>query len=172
MSATATPETTGTIDTKTAEHRAIRFENLDEMVREAERLVWAEREGTLRATGNWSLGQALGHVASWMDYPFDGYPPEVRPPWFIKLILRTQKKKFLNAGLQRGVKIPGIKGGTLAIRDEPADEALAHLRKATQRLKAQAPTRPNPIFGPLTHEEWTKGNLRHAELHLGFFHTM
>ena len=38
------------------------------------------------------------------------------------------------------------------------------------RLESQVPTRPNPLFVSLTHEEYIKLNLRHAELHLSFFH--
>ena len=35
-------------------------------------------------------------------------------------------------------------------------------------LRDNDPAKPNPVFGPLTHEQWIQLNLRHAELHLGF----
>jgi hypothetical protein len=36
-------------------------------------------------------------------------------------------------------------------------------------LKVEAPKNLNPIFGALTHEEWIKMNIGHANLHLSFF---
>jgi hypothetical protein len=50
------------------------------------------------------------------------------------------------------------------------DQALGEMRAAFERLAKQTPTTPNPIFGAMTHDEWVKLNLRHAELHLSFFH--
>ena len=58
----------------------LRFESLDEVLAEAERLSVAERNGTLVRAGNWTLGQTLGHLATWCRFAFDGYPPEVRAP--------------------------------------------------------------------------------------------
>ena len=49
-----------------------------------------------------------------------------------------------------------------------ADEGLRRYRAAMERLRATAPTIPNPVFGRLTHEQWIQLNLRHAELHLSF----
>jgi hypothetical protein len=51
----------------------------------------------------------------------------------------------------------------------PLEESLPRWRQLMQRLKTEAPPAPNSIFGPLTHEESIALNLRHAELHLGFF---
>jgi hypothetical protein len=32
------------------------------------------------------------------------------------------------------------------------------------------PAGPNPVLGKLSHQDWIKLNLRHAELHQSFFH--
>ena len=48
------------------------------------------------------------------------------------------------------------------------EAGLARLRRAMERLKAEAPSKPQAIFGPMTHEEWVALHLRHAEMHLGF----
>ena len=50
-----------------------------------------------------------------------------------------------------------------------AREGLERLRKSCARLKVEAPRNLNPIFGALTHEEWIKMNIGHANLHLSFF---
>jgi hypothetical protein len=156
------------VDTaKAAGRRLLRFESIDQEIAETDRLVEAERGGRLKRMGNWSLGQALNHLACWVEMSYTGSP--LKPPFFIKWILRMRKKSFLYGPMRPGVKIPGVAGGTLATEPMPLEEAATRLRRAFERLKTEAPTAPNPIFGPLTHDEWTALHLRHAELHLGFF---
>lgn len=157
------------VDTgKVADRRRLRFESPREMHAEVDRLLVAERAGTLCRVGNWTLGQSLGHLGAWVNFGFDGNP--VRPPWLIKLYLKVMKNKYMNNGLPAGVKIPNVPGGTLATEPLSTEEGLRRFRAAWERLEAGAPGIPNPVFGPLTHEEWKKIHLRHAELHLGFFH--
>jgi len=86
------------------------------------------------------------------------------------VILRTRKKKYLYEKLPAGVHIPKVEGGTLATEPLPLDEGLNRFRSAWERLRVSPPTKPNVIFGPMSHEEWTQLNLRHAELHLSFLH--
>lgn len=157
------------IDTgKVAGRRKLRFESVKEAIADAERVVAAEKAGSLRRLGNWSTGQVLGHLAYWTNCPYDGYPPGFGAPWFVRVILKMQKSKMLNGSLPAGVHIPKVPGGTLGTQEVTTDEGLRRYRQAMERLQAAAPTRDNIIFGPMTHEEWTKLNLRHAELHLSF----
>ncbi len=159
------------IDTrKVVDRRRLRFEALDEAVRDAEMMADAERGGSLRATGNWSLGQAVGHLAFWARAPFDGYPAMRQPPWLLRKLLPLFKSRFLNNKLPAGARIPGVPDGTFGVEPLPTDQALEELQTNFSRLAKQAPAVPNLVFGPMTHEEWIKLNLRHAELHLSFFH--
>jgi hypothetical protein len=151
---------------KVADRRPLRFESIDQMLAEVDRLVEAERAGKLRRLGNWTLGQTLGHLGGWTEYGFNGVP--LKPPFFVKWIMRLRKRKFLSEPMQPGARIPGVEGGTLCTAPMPLDEALGRMRRVMERLKAEAPALPNVIFGPLKHEEWIALNLRHAELHLGF----
>jgi uncharacterized protein DUF1569 len=158
----------GPIETgKVAGRRILRFETVDQALEEAERLAAAERASRLTQLGNWTLGQALGHVAAWAEFGYTQFP--LKTPLIIRLILRLQKKKFLYGQMPAGVRIPGVKGGTLATELMPTDEGLARLRTVFERLKREVPTAPSPVFGKLTHEESIAINLRHAELHLSFF---
>ncbi|RIK68534.1 MAG: hypothetical protein DCC65_02765 [Planctomycetota bacterium] len=157
------------IDTsKVTDRRRLHFDNPRQLHSDVDRIVASERTGTLRRTGNWTTGQILGHLAAWIDYAYDGYP--VKPPWFIKFILRFAKKRFLRGPLKVGVKIPKVPDGTYATEPLSVDEGLARFNRAWARLQDRPPTAPNILFGPLTHEEWIQLNLRHAELHLGFLH--
>jgi hypothetical protein len=163
----ATPAASGPVDTgKVAGRRSLRFETIDQMMAEVDRLVAAERAGQLQRLGNWTLGQVLGHLAAWAEYGYTGVPLKV--PFFVKWIMRLQKQKALYGTMPAGVKIPHVAGGTLATEPLALDEGLTRLRQVLERLKSEAPTAPSPVFGPLTHEESIAINLRHAELHLGF----
>ena len=152
----------------TPHRRKLRFETIDDALADAERLVAAERADRLARAGNWTLGQALGHLATWANFAFDGYPPEIRPPLPIRMMLRALRKKFLNTGMPAGVRIANAPEGTLGVEVLPTDEGLARYRAAVERLRRTPPTLENPAFGKLTHEEWIRLNLRHAELHLSF----
>ncbi|QDU87063.1 hypothetical protein Pla175_04180 [Pirellulimonas nuda] len=154
---------------KVPNRRKLRFSSIDEALADAKRLVGAEADGTLAALGNWSLGQALAHLAYWAERPFDGYP-ELRPmPWVLRKIVKLMKGRFLSQGLPAGSNIPGVPGGTLGADPMPAGEALQRLDRALARLRENCPQCLNPLFGEMTHDEWIAFNLRHAELHLGFF---
>jgi hypothetical protein len=157
----------GPVDTaKVPGRRTLRFESIDEMLADVDRLVEAERAGRLKRLGNWPLGQTLGHLAVWAEYGYTGCPLKV--PFFIRWFLRLWKRRFLYEPMRPGSKIPGVAGGTLATEPMPLDEALGRLRKVMERIKTEAPTAPSVAFGHLTREESIAMNLRHAECHLGF----
>lgn len=152
-----------------AEHRELRFSSLDDLLAELDRVVAAEKTGTLRRTGNWTTGQTFGHLAAWIDYAYDGYPPGSTPPWFVRVIVRMMKKSFIRKPMQRGFKIPRAPGGTYAAEPVSTEEGARRLRQALERLQRREPTRfDSPVFGPMTDDERIALNLRHAELHLGY----
>lgn len=157
-----------TAQTKGAARRPLRFNSLAELRAEVDRVVAAERAGTLRRSGNWSTGQVLGHLATWMQFSWTPCP--IKAPWFVRWIVGRRKYKYLNQAMPAGVRIPRVEGGTLGTEPRKLDEAAADLRAAIDRLEREAPTCPSPIFGLLTREEAVKLNLRHAELHLGYLH--
>lgn len=157
------------IDTgKVQGRRVLRFTSSAELFRDVDQLVAAERAGKLTHLGNWTLGQTLGHLASWISYGFDGYPPNLKTPWWLRLLMKFMKNKFMNSPLPAGFKISGIEGGTLGTDPLSTDEGLTRLKAAWARLDAGPPAKPNPVFGQLTHMEWKKLHLNHAALHLGF----
>ncbi|MCC6971491.1 MAG: DUF1569 domain-containing protein [Phycisphaerales bacterium] len=161
-----------TIETgKVHERRALRFENFAGVRRDLDALHAGISAGTFRTSGNWSAAQVFNHLAAFMEYPFDGYPPEIaRPPWFIRFLSKFMRRRMCFGRMPSGVKIPRVNGGTVGFEDSPVDAAEARLRAAIDRLDREAPTRPSPLFGPMSHEEWKGLNLRHCELHLSFVH--
>ena len=146
--------------------RELHFNSVDEVLADVEQLAAADREGRLEQLGNWTLGQNLHHLSSWVDYSYSGSP--LTPPLWLKLILKLMKKKFLYGRMRAGVRIPKVDGGTIAYDKISSEEGVARYRNSLERLRNEAPTKPNSIFGPMTHDEWIQGSLRHAELHLSF----
>lgn len=164
------PQPPNRVNTKKAPRRSLKLSSLDAILSEADVLAKAEAEGRLRASGNWTLGQAIGHLAVWISYNFDGLPPGAKaPPAPVRLMMRLVRGFVLNGKMPPGVNLPGVKGGTYATEVMETGRALALLRASIARLKASAPTNPNPLFGKLRHDEWKSLHMRHAELHLGFF---
>jgi hypothetical protein len=157
------------IDTARAAHRALRFASIDDLLAETDRIEAAERAGSLQRTGNWSVGRILGHLAAWIEYGYEGFPPGARPPWIIRVMLKFMKKKYLRSGMPRGVRIPGPAEGTFGTDDMTTDEGARRLRAALKRLQHREPARfHSPAFGPVSDDDRIAMTLRHAECHLGF----
>ncbi|MCB9853537.1 MAG: DUF1569 domain-containing protein [Phycisphaerales bacterium] len=151
-----------------SQRRTLRFDTIDDAIREAERIAEADRRGNVKRLGNWSPGQCMGHVATWIDYGYNGYP--MKPlPWVLRAFLGWRVKKYLKTGMPSGVRMPGVKDGTFGVEDMPTTDALDRYRRAFLRLKSRenAPY-DSPAFGPMSHDDRIALNLRHAELHLGF----
>lgn len=162
-----THPTTAAVNTKKVTgRRSLNFRNFDEVRADVAVLLAADARGSLRRVGNWTLGQNLNHLASWIDFAYDGFP--MKPPWFVRLLARPFKSRLINGPMPAGFRLGKTPGGTLATEDMPAAQAAAKYHAATQRLEAQAPSAPNPVFGPLSHQEWKRLHLNHASLHLSF----
>ena len=146
--------------------RTLHFTSIEQVIAEVQKLADADSKGTLRCTGNWTFGQNLDHLATWVDYAYDGAP--IKIPFFIRWAMKPMKNRMLNQPMKPGARIPWVPGGTLAIDVVSTPDGLAHFQKAFARLTQEVPTQPNPLLGPLTHAEWTSLHLRHAELHLSF----
>lgn len=157
------------LDTKqVAGRRKLRFESLEEGLAEVAKLREAEHAGTLRALGNWTLGQTLGHLAAWVEYWYVGFPMQ-RPPWAIRVVSRLMLGWFLRAPMEPGFRLPGAAEGTWGTELCSVADGETRLRGAYERLKREPAAVPSPLFGVLPRDKLIMLHLRHAELHLGFF---
>jgi len=158
-----------TLTLRTAERRSVRYRTLDDAVEDAARLADADAAGRLHATGNWTLGRALAHLAWWADEPFTGH----RFPLHLRLLFRVlgplTKRRVFRGDIAVGLRLPGVAGGTYGVEDRSTREGLAAMREAFDRLDRECPRRPDVGFGRLSHEQWRTLHRRHAEHHLSFF---
>ena len=154
-----------------ASRRTLRFNSLSDLEAEVERIVAADRLGLAHATGNWSIGQIFNHLACWINYGYQGFPPGAHAPWFVRFILRLTKAKILRDGMKPGVRIPRAPDGTFGTDAASIDEGADKLRAAISRLKNREPVKfHSPAFGPMSDDDRIQLQLRHAELHLSYVH--
>ena len=135
---------------KVTDRRQLRFETIDDLLADIDRIVTAEKAGTLRRTGNWTAGQAFSHIATWANFAYDGFPPQANPPWFIRPFIRMQKSKYLGKGMPAGIHIPRIEGGTLGTELVNIDEGADRLRRVLQARKYRIDFLP--LLGPIAHK--------------------
>jgi hypothetical protein len=152
------------------DRRRLRFENFEDVLRDAESLASAECARTLRASGNWKLGQVLGHLAFWADAAFDGYPDLPRPSWLMRKLMPLFRKYVSFKRMPAGFRFRGVEGGTFGITEMSTEGGLDRLRRAYNRLASQTPPPHDQGFGEMSRDELLGFHLRHAELHLSFFH--
>lgn len=156
------------IDTsQVKDRRPLRFESVEQALADAQALMVAANDGRLRRLGNWSLGQTYGHLAAWINFAFDGYPGVPSPE--VVAAARERKDTVIQKGMISGVRFSGDANGTWGTDDMLLADGMNRLRNAWARIRRAAPEAEHPLFGDLSHSEWIMLNLRHAELHHGFF---
>ena len=148
--------------------RALRFDDLDAVVREVDSL----RATGYERAGNWDLAGTCSHLADWMSFPLDGFPRAAAPIramlWVMKnTIGRSQLRKILASG-----SMPAG-GPTLreTIPPPSGDETAAvdRLKRTVARFKDHTgPFHPSPLFGELDRDAATKLQLVHCAHHLSF----
>lgn len=158
----------GVVNTKKVrERRVLRLESIEAVLKDLAAIRDAEERGELRAIGNWTAGQILAHLAAWIEYGYEGYPMG-KPPWVLRWILRRMGRQILEKGMRGGVRIPGVSAGTYGADAIPFADAYPRLVKAFERLGREECGFDSPGFGPMSHADRIRLNLRHAELHLSF----
>ncbi len=123
------------------ERRELQFDNLDEVVVEAERLA----SGQVRTTGRHSFGQILEHLARTHDMT-TGRLQTPRPPWYMRLMIPLMKPMLLNdKPLKPGFKLPQ-KSEAVFWPNQELEVATAQRtsrnRSRTIKLRGRCPNTP------------------------------
>ncbi len=152
------------VDTKRVEgRRTLRFNSVDEIMADAEKLVSSPYTKVL---GNWPLERLLSHLTRAMNNSIDGI--NAKAPFFIRWIGGLLKGRILTKGMSPGRKLPKEIDAKFFPEVASPQEALEKMRLAVGRIHKEKMNAVHPVFGKLTHEEWLQLHLRHAELHLSF----
>ena len=143
--------------------RKLCFTSFDQVMADAEKLV---NSSDARVLGNWPLPQLLTHLAKAMDVSIDG--TSAKAPLVIRLVGPFLKGRVLTKGVPTGRNLPKSVEASFFPAAESPQEGFEKLRTAVSRTRAEKMEAKHPVFGKMSHEEWTQFHLRHAELHLSF----
>ncbi len=122
----------------------------------------------LKTTGDLTAAQIVQHISEVVTRSIDGF--EFSVPWFVRLFRPLIRKKFIGTTtpLDSGIKLKGESLAMIPAADFSLTDAIANLRNELERANEVKMTQPSPVFGVMTHEDWTSLHLRHAELHFSF----
>ncbi|MGD9691901.1 MAG: DUF1569 domain-containing protein [Phycisphaerales bacterium] len=158
------------IDTKkVADRRPLSFNSIEEIEKDMDHLLDAERDGRLRQLGNWTPGQIFWHVGEIMRGSFEGIP--LKAPWFIRVLGATviRKRVLGPKGFPTGIPLRGPAETIIADPDITSDDGAAYLRTQLHRVRAgEKMTQRSPFLGPMSHEDWCALHRNHAALHFSF----
>jgi len=147
------------------ERRSLKFDSLDEVLKDAELLVNAEQ---VVSAGTWNLAQTLMHLAIGMRMSMES-GINTKRSLMLQIMGPIIKRRILKHGMKPGYKLPEKVARLLVPKENTKlTTAWDALQSQVERMKECQKFYPHPVFGDLTRDEWLKLTLRHAELHLSF----
>lgn len=148
---------------RVTDRRDVRYESFLELLTDAESLAQSE----VLMLGNWSLGQVFLHLARSMHASIDGVPLE--SSWWSRLLVKVRYgRRFLTGPMPAGMELPPGAAQWLSPDPINADEGLAALREAIDRLSFETERAAHAVLGEMSLDQWDRFHLRHAELHMSF----
>lgn len=154
-----------TIDTKkVTDRRNLSFKRMDDILADVEALDG----GKLRATGNWTPAQNVGHVSMLIAGSLDGFG-DLEAPFALRMMIRLMRNRLLREPFRAGIKPSPQFSRFVPAEDVTWEDAVADLRRQVGRVTGgEKMTAVSPVFGKLSHEQWVQMHCRHAELHFSF----
>lgn len=148
------------------DRRTLKFQSMDDLLADIESF----QNDAVDATGGWTPGQIVEHVALIVNDSIDGF--QVTAPLGLRLLAKLIKGRVLTKPFNPGIKLPA---NMVARYDPPSattwDNAVANLRRGVERIRnGERMTALSPVFGRFTHEQWVQLHCRHAEMHFSFLH--
>jgi hypothetical protein len=144
--------------------------SVDETLRVLQAFQYVQSHPDEVCPANWTPGENLDHCAITFEIGLNGSG--------MKLGLVVRLVGRLLTGIitsdRPGAMRPGFKLPASAVELAPRpgvtfQEGMSRIRRAIRRLDAgERMTKPSPLLGALTHEQWVRLNLNHTQMHLGF----
>src|SRR5690606_35833994 len=124
-----------------ADRRTLRFGSLDDIEAELDRIEQAHAAGALRATGNWTPGQVLQHLAIFWAAAIDGFPAEMKPPLPLVLVAKLLLKRRATSGATTpaGFRLPRKARPHLEPPQTSFEDGMAAFRAQIARTRAGEP---------------------------------
>lgn len=148
--------------------RELRYTDLQSMLADVDNMLANGYE----KHGNWTLGQAAGHVADWARFPMDGFPT---PPAPLRLIFWGMRKAGFAAKIANKIIAEGFKPGmatapdTVPAADSADKEGVEKLHAVVDQLEQHSgELHESPLFGEMDHATHLHVTLLHAAHHFAF----
>ena len=147
--------------------RELRFSSLDQVKSDVLNL---QAKGYTKA-GNWDLSQMANHLADWMSFPIDGFPPMPFPIKILIGIMRVvQGKSLYKKFVEKQRMSEGQPTSPITVHaasDE--NESVRRFLATVDRLASyRGPLHPSPLFGALDYDQLIALQLAHCAHHLSF----
>lgn len=147
-----------------AERRELKFNSLDEVQTEIERLA----AGDVQVTGNHSFGKIVRHLAITNEMVCGKIAPP-KLPWYMRMVMPLISGWILNGPVKPGFKLPSNMEPFLwPIQEVSVSEAVEQFRDSVEYYKRNGPLPIHPVFGKATREQVDLMTLKHAAMHLSF----
>lgn len=157
-----------TVSTKAAARRDLSFRSFDDILAELDRIQQAHDRGSLATTGNWAPGSNLAHCADFFRWSLDGFP-QIKPPLVFRILGPVVKPFVIGRPPPPGVPLKGDIARLIPEQGIPFDDGMHAMRDQLARIsRGERMTARSPIFGRMTHDDWTKVQLGHCALHLSY----
>ncbi len=140
--------------------RSLRFEHLEEILTEVDRLRLGHT-----TLGRWTLSQICQHLAETMRLALS-MPATIEHDPSLRLSQETIERVFQTGELGEGLALPSV----LKI-PEPMDEGRAAMilgEAITEYAKSAGPVGPHRYLGPLSKARWDHLQRIHCAHHLSF----
>ena len=158
------------VDTKSVQgRRIVKFNCINCLKADLDRIQSAHDAGTLKTIGNWTAGQILQHDAKLITFAMDGFPSKA--PWFVKLFFQlfVKRRALKDIPMDPGYTLPKQAAFMLPDDDVSFEQGMADMRAVVARIDAgDQMHKPSPIFGTITHPQWMGMMLRHTAIHHSF----
>ncbi len=144
--------------------RSLSFTSMDDLLADVQALAACGAQ----ASGGWTAGQVIWHVAAVIDASVEGVNFTLPLP--MRILGRLIRSRSLKKGIPAGViKIPPQAQAEFAPSpDVTFQTAVDLLTSAIQKAKQRRMSAVSPVFGKLSHEQWVQLHCRHAEMHFSF----
>ncbi|WP_422932009.1 DUF1569 domain-containing protein [Singulisphaera sp. PoT] len=153
---------------ETPSRRELDFREFDAVLHDVDSLA----AGGYDRVGNWDLAQTCKHLADWMRYPLDGFPPAPLPiRLMLALVRNTVAPRMFRKVLEQRTMPGGSPTLPASVPPPGIDEsaAIAELRQAIARFRNhEGPFHPSPLLGELDAETSKQAQLIHCAHHLSF----
>jgi hypothetical protein len=140
----------------------VRFQNLNEVLAEVERL---EKSKEILTTGAWDVSQIMQHCAQSIDFSLTGFPI-VKPYLFRKTIGKLVSSYFLSKGTMSHNLNDPIPGAPELVSSTDFKKGLAILKKSIHSFwEYKGELKMHFVYGEASREDYEKFHAMHIANH-------